>query len=176
MFFFLLLSLAENLKHSDEDCLKDNFYCQWFLSYYKLSISSTTFPFFLFAAYTYTLYVYRIHASTSYPSSFNVIMILWNKSNSNVCIESILKENESIADNVFRFLFFFCTCRLHCGLIIISKKAPEDFYLKQCHFVDLFFFLVLVFRWEENFITLIFMCALRLQTYTAFLFSTAFHT
>lgn len=152
------------------------FYVILFLSYYKLHfIFQSLFPFFfLFCSHLTSIHIpYNTHSLC-----YIVIMNLWNEiliHNRKYVDISVWKENEIIADNVFGFLFSFlcvlcmCTYQHYTAGLLLSWKRSRGFLLKQCHFVDLFFFL-LCFRprGREFFITSIFMCS-RLQ-YGLFVF------
>lgn len=93
--------------------------------YYKLHFHLPLFPLLLYYS------IYCIYTKFVWFYEINPI-------HNRTYRKHIEKKNEIIADNVFVF-FFLAHINYTAGLLL-SWKAPEVFFfLKQCHFVDLFF-------------------------------------
>lgn len=122
---------------SNEDCLRDNFYCQWFLSYYKLHFHL---PLFLFCS--------------PYQFLYNVVMILWNKSPYIIVyVSKAYWKKTKLLLIMSSFLHISTTLRAYYYL----EKLPRIFFSFPWNNVTL---LIYFFRREErNFITSIFMCS-----------------
>lgn len=150
------------LKYSNEDCLKDKLLLSMaLLSYYKLRISSFPLIFYSFqhTSTTHTLPDIYYNIILHFPL-FNVIMILWNKSHSNVS-KAYWKKTKVLLIMSWVFCFFFPhTYQQHCGLIIIFWKSSRGFLLETMSLCWFIFFVLSLLCWRRRILLLWFLCVL----------------